>query len=129
MSRPASKHPTELELEILKVLWERSPLSGREVKVALGPARKPAYTSVMTILSIMVDKGYCAREKSGAVFLYHPKVTREATRRRMLRDMADRVFDGSTAAILVNLIDSPDVKEDELRELRKILDKKSEETK
>lgn len=126
MSRPASKHPTALELEILKVLWEKSPLPVRDVREALGPARKLAYTSVMTIMNIMVEKGTLSREKSGALFLYSPRVTREATSRRMLRDLVDRVFDGSAAAILVNLLESSDVKEDELRELREILRRKSE---
>ncbi len=126
MARRASKHPTELELDILKVLWEKSPLSVREVKDALGPARKLAYTSVMTMMSIMVDKGYVAREKSGALFRYCPRITREATSRRMLRDLMHRVFDGSAAATLVYLLESSDVKEDELLELRKILDRKSE---
>jgi predicted transcriptional regulator len=126
MPRPASKHPTELELDILKVLWEKSPLSVREVKDALGPARRPAYTSVMTIMNIMVDKAYCAREKSGGLFRYRPTVTRDATRRRMLRDLMRRAFDGSAAAILVNLIESSDVKEDELRELRDLINRRSE---
>jgi len=126
MSRPASKHPTELELEILKVVWEKSPLAVREVRRALAPVRKLAYTSVMTVMNIMVEKGYLAREKSGALFLYRPRITRKATSRRMLRDLMRRVFDGSAAAIMVNLIDSSDVKEHELRELREILDRKSE---
>jgi BlaI family transcriptional regulator, penicillinase repressor len=125
MARPASKHPTELELEILKVLWEKSPLAVRDVRGALGPARRLAYTSVMTMMNIMVAKGYLAREKTGAVFLYRPKVTQKATTRRMLRDLLDRVFDGSASAILVNLLDSSDVKEEELLKLREIVNRPS----
>ena len=127
MARPASKHPTELELDILKVLWDKSPLAVREVREALGPARRLAYTSVMTMMNIMVDKGYLAREKDGAVFRYRPKVTQKATARRMLRDLLDRVFDGSPAAGMVNLLESSDVKEEELQELREIINRKSEE--
>lgn len=128
MARHASKHPTELELEILKVLWAKTPLSVREVKEALGPSHDLAYTSVMTMMSIMVNKGYLAREKTGAVFVYRPKLSRDTNRRRMLRDLMHRVFDGSAEAILVNLIESSDVKEDELRKLRELIDRKSEGT-
>ena len=63
MARPTSKHPTELELEILKVLWRASPLTGRQVRDALVGFRDLAYTSVMTIMGIMEDKGYVRRKK------------------------------------------------------------------
>ena len=126
MPRPASKHPTDLELDILMVLWEKGPLSVRDVREALGPARKLATTTVMTIMNILVEKGYCSREKTGPVFVYSPKVTRETTSRRMLRDLMHRVFDDSPAAIMVNLLESSEVKEEELRELRDLINRKSE---
>ena len=56
MARPASRHPTELELEILKVLWREGPLSGRQVRDALVPFRDLAYTSVMTVMNIMAGR-------------------------------------------------------------------------
>ena len=124
MARPASKHPTELELEILKVLWDRSPLTVRDVREALLPARRLAYTSVMTIMNIMVDKGYLRRDKEGASFAYRPVVSRKLTTRRMLRDLVDRVFDGSTAAAMVNLLESSDLDRAELRRLRDLLKQK-----
>jgi predicted transcriptional regulator len=121
MARPASKHPTELELEILKVLWEKSPLSVREVREALLATRRLAYTSVMTIMNIMVDKGYLRREKEGPSFVYEPVARRDATVRRMLKDLVDRVFNGSAAAAMVNLLESSDLDKDELQRLRKLL--------
>ncbi len=57
MVRPTSKHPTELELEILKILWRAKPLTGRQVRDALAEFRELAYTSVMTVMGTMEDKG------------------------------------------------------------------------
>jgi len=126
MGRPSSKHPTELELEILKILWRGGPLPVREVRDALATVRKLAYTSVMTVMNIMVDKGYLSRKKEGASYVYRPRVTERGTARRMLSDLVDRVFDGSAAAVMVNLLESAELDETELRELRALLKRKSE---
>src|SRR5688572_12485081 len=99
MARPASHHPTELELEILKVLWRDGPHPVRHVRDALAtasPPRELAYTSVMTVLNIMAEKGYVRRTKddagagAGGSFTYHPKVTQNSTTARMLKDLVDR---------------------------------------
>ena len=127
MARPASQHPTELELEILKILWRQGPLPPREVRDGLVGFRDLAYTSVSTILTIMVNKGYLSREKSGPSFVYRARASEKATTRRMLRDMVNRVFDGSPAAVLVNLLEDAAVDEAEIRELRTILKAKMEE--
>ncbi len=121
MARPTSKHPTELELEILKVLWADGPLPVRAVRKALAPGRKLAYTSVMTIMNIMVDKGYLGRTRDGASFVYQPRVTEKATTRRILKDMVDRVFDGSAGAIMVSLLETSSLDKDELDRIRQLL--------
>ena len=127
MARPTSRHPTELELEILKVLWREGPLTGQGVREGLAPARPLAYTSVMTILGIMVDKGYASRRKDGASYLYRARVTEKATARQMLRDLVSRVYDGSVEAVLVNLLESSDLDRAEIRKLRQLLDRKFKE--
>jgi predicted transcriptional regulator len=128
MPRPASKHPTELELAILKILWRHGPLPVRDVRDALAPDRDLAYTSVMTVMNIMVEKAYLRRRKQGARYIYRPVVGEEATSRRMLGDLVDRVFDGSASAAMVNLLDTAELDPDELREIRALLDRKAEET-
>ncbi len=78
MVRPTSKHPTVLELEILKILWRAQPLTGRQLRDALAEFRELAYTSVMTILGIMVDKGYVRRKKQGGgLRLFHENQARD----------------------------------------------------
>ena len=126
MARPTSRHPTELELEILKILWRKGALRPREVRDALVGFRDLAYTSVVTIMNIMVGKGYLGREKTGPCFTYKTRVTEQNTTRRMLRDLVNRVFGGSPAAVVVSLLDDADLDEAKVRELRAILKAKME---
>lgn len=128
MARPSSKHPTELELEILKVLWQAGPVTVRQVREALAPVRRLAHTSVITVMNIMVDKGYLARRKRGPSYVYRPRVSQEATTGRMLRDLVDRVFDGSASAVMVNLLESGELNDAEIKRLRKLLNRKSVES-
>lgn len=123
MARRASKHPTELELEILKVLWRRGPLPVRDVRDALAPVRKLAHTSVMTVMNIMVAKGYLARRKGPGSYVYRPRIGKKATTRRMLGDLVDRAFDGSPAAVMINLLESADLDGEEIEKLRELLDR------
>jgi len=125
MARPASKHPTELELEILKVLWRCGPSTGQDVRDGLAPDRDLAYTTVMTVLGIMLDKGYVSRRKDGASYLYRTRVSEKATARQMLRDLVSRVYDGSVETVLVNLLESSDLDRAEIQRLRQLLDRKS----
>jgi predicted transcriptional regulator len=127
MARPPSPHPTELELEILKTLWQQGPLSGREVRDALAPRRDLAYTSVMTILNIMTRKKYLRRKKRGGCFLYRPIIAERAVSKRMLGDLVDRVFDGSAASVMVNLLENADLDKRELKELRQLINQKVKE--
>jgi predicted transcriptional regulator len=129
MARPKSEHPTELELQILKILWDRAPLMVREVREALAAGgRDIAHTSVITTLNTMVAKRYLQRKKEGKAFLFAPRVDREEVTRRMLGDVVDRVFDGSAAAVMLSLFDRADLDPRELRELRRVIDRKMKET-
>ena len=128
MARPTSRHPTKLELEILKILWGDGPASVREVRDALAPARDLAYTSVMTIMSIMTDKGYLKRAKKGGSYVYRPRITERTTTRRMLGDLVDRAFDGSAAAVMLNLLESTDLETADLEQLRELISRKMKES-
>jgi predicted transcriptional regulator len=137
MARRVSKHPTETELEILKVLWSAdAPRSVRQVRDALSSTdiagdakrrRQPrAYTSVMTLLSIMHRKGYVRRRKTSSPnegYLYTPAIGERDTGRGMLRDLVDRVFRGSTFAAMLNLLDTRELDERELRQLRAMVNR------
>jgi len=124
--RPASRYPTELELEILKVLWRDGPAPVRHVREALATARDLAYTSVMTVMNIMTEKGYLSRARKRGVYVYRPRITRQWTARRILGDVVDRVFDGSATAVMLHLIESGQINDAELESLRKLLEDRVE---
>jgi BlaI family transcriptional regulator, penicillinase repressor len=129
MARPKSEHPTELELQILKVLWDRAPLPVRDVREALAQAgRDIAHTSVITTLNTMVTKRYLQRKREGKAFLFSPRVGREEVTGRMLGDVVDRVFDGSATAVMLSLFDRADLEASDLKELRRAIDRKMKET-
>ncbi len=128
MVRPKSTQPTDLELEILKILWDRSPLAVREVREALEAAgRVLAHTSVITTLNVMVGKKYLSRSMQGNSCLFSPKVAREEVTGRMLGDVVRRAFDGSAKAVMLSLFESSELDADELKELRQILNRKTKE--
>lgn len=127
MARPASKHPTELELELLKLLWEGQPLSGRQLRDQLAATRELSYTSVMTMLGIMEEKGYVRRKKSNANYLYSARISQQAASRGMLRDIVDRVFGGSAATAMIHLLETSDVDAEELRQLKQLIARKAKE--
>jgi BlaI family transcriptional regulator, penicillinase repressor len=130
MPRPPSSHPTESELAILKVLWKSGPATVRSVQEDLaaqepGPStgRDWALTTVTTMLNIMVEKGDLAREKQGARFEYRPLVSAEANSARMVSDLVERVFDGSASALVLNLLQQSQLDPEELKALRRLIDK------
>lgn len=129
MVRPASKYPTELELQILKVLWQQSPLLARDVQATMASdGRELAKTSVITTLNTMVAKKYLTRSKQGNMYLFSPKISESEVGNRVVSDVVDRVFDGSTSAVLLKLFDVKEIDADELKELRKIIDRKLKNT-
>lgn len=125
MARPPSKYPTELELQILKVLWQQSPLLARDVQTALAnDGRDLAKTSIITTLNTMVTKRYLTRVKQANMYLFSPRISASEVGERVLGDVVERVFDGSTSAVLLKLFDVKQVDADELKELRRIIDRK-----
>jgi BlaI family transcriptional regulator, penicillinase repressor len=128
MVRPRSEHPTELELQILKVLWGRSPLTVREVREALAVAgRDLAHTSVITTLNVMVRKKYLRRAMQGKACLFEPRIGRDEASQKMLSDVVNRVFDGSAKAVMLSLFDCAELDRGELKELRRLIDQKAKE--
>jgi len=126
MPKRTSEHPTELELLILQILWEESPLPVGDVqeKLAKGRAHRPlTYSTVITVLNVMVRKEYLKREKQGKAFLYSPLVTEERVSQSMLGDIVDRVFDGSARCVMMNLLEKGDMDPKELKEIRKMINR------
>ncbi len=132
MARPSSEHPTELELQILKILWDAPPMTVREVRDALAQSgRDLAHTTVITMLGTMVDKGQIEKLEplQGKAFRFSPLIGRDDVSKGMLGDLVERVFDGSAEAMMLSLFDVKELNEEELANLRKLLNKKMRESK
>jgi predicted transcriptional regulator len=123
MPRPPSRYPTELELEILKLIWRDGSLPAADVRDKLADeiGRDLAHTSVITTLNVMTDKGYLSRKRNGKSFLFRAKVRENTISRGMIGDLVDRVFDGSAAAMMLKLIESRNITSDELQEVEKLV--------
>lgn len=132
MPRPSKSYPTELELEILKILWSAGPLPVSAVRSALatGPAkRRCAHTSVITTLNTMVEKGYLTRRAEGSAYIFAAQAKEKSTKKRMLADLMHRAFDGSAAALVLSLIETGGLDENELKRIRQAIDKSKESSK
>ena len=128
MARPASRYPTELELEILKIIWGNGSCTVRDVRDRLEEdGRELAYTSVMTIMTIMTRKGYLERSKAGTCYMYSPLLRRESATRGMLGDLVERLFNGSAAAAMQHLLETGDIDDSELEELKEYIEQKTSE--
>jgi BlaI family transcriptional regulator, penicillinase repressor len=125
MARPRHEQPTPAELEILKILWDRSgPTSVRDVLEAVNKDTDPprAYTSVMSLLNVMTDKGLLRRSPHGRAFLYVPVLPREHTLRSLLGETLKRVYNGSASLLVAHLLDQSHPSGDELDQIRTLLD-------
>lgn len=122
-----SVSPSELELQILKVLWEESPLTARQIRELLDARGRPlAYTSVITTVQRMVDKRQLKQldPTEGKAFRFEPRVTDQQVTRGMLGEFVDRVFDGSAEAVMLSLFDAAALDEDTVKRLRKAFNQK-----
>lgn len=123
MPRPRQDHPTPGELELLQVLWERGPSTVREVLEVVNQTRPRAYTSVMTLLNVMADKGLVRRTPQGRAHLYEAADNPEKTLGGMVGDLLNRAFEGSKSALINHLFDETPPSDAELDEIRKLLDR------
>lgn len=121
MARPKHPHPTPAELETLNLIWEHGPLTVREV-MELTSKSSRGYTTVMSLMNVMYDKGLLTRKQEGRAFRYAAKAKQEMTLRKMLRDLLGRAFEGSSSALVSHLLEcsSPDL--EELKAIREAIE-------
>ena len=121
-TRKTAWRPTDAELEILKVLWERGPSTVREVHVA-SQTRKPSqYTTTLRVMQIMTDKRLLIRDASDRAHIYTAAVDRENVQREMVVSLIDRVFGGSSESLLIGALSARPASKKELARMRQMLD-------
>ena len=122
MPRPKTPHPTPGELEILKILWERGALTVRDVLDVHTSRQEPrAYTSVMSLLNVMAEKGLLERQSEGRAFRYRPLVDRKQALGQLVTDVWRRAYEGSTSAMVAQLLAETKPSDAELSEIRRLL--------
>jgi len=110
---------TERELDVMSVLWDVGPATVAQVRERI--ADDLAYTTVLTVLRTLEQKGYVSHTEDGRAHRYKPLVKREVAGRTALRRLVDKVFDGSPELLLTQLVSDKNLSEEELRRLRKLL--------
>ena len=120
--------PTDAELEILRVLWDRGPSTVREVHEVLSRARPGGYTTALKLLQIMAEKKLVRRDEKQRAHVYVARYAREQTERQLLRDLVERVFNGSAARLVMQALAGKRATREELDEIRRMLDRMEEST-
>lgn len=122
-SSAPTPRPTDAELAILRVLWAKGAATVREILDAINEDRIPplVYTTVLTFLQIMTDKGLVLRDTQGKTHVYRAAVAAEKTQRHLVKDVLDRVFSGSVSQLVMHALGSRKISADEVREIKAML--------
>ncbi len=113
--------PTEGELELLTILWDREQATVREVFDAVNAKRPVVYTGVLKLLQIMAEKGLVRRDERERAHVYSAAVAREETERQFMRELSNRFFRGSAGQLALRALEMEPASEEELDEIRKLL--------
>jgi predicted transcriptional regulator len=120
-SRAAPRLLTDVELELMTIVWERGEATVKDVAAALPKGRRLAYTSVATMLKILEQKRFLTARKDGLAFVYHPLVAKAAYEAACVSDMVTRVFAGEPAALVARLLNDRELTPEALREIEQLV--------
>src|SRR5215213_2506767 len=128
MSKNPTPRPTDAELAILRVLWERGPSTVRQVhEILVSRVGPTAYTTALKLLQIMTEKGLVRRDDTDRTHVYMPRLTEEQTQRQLVRDLLDRAFGGSASKLVMQALHARRSSSEELTEIRKLIESREEE--
>lgn len=122
MSKQELPKPTEAELAILRVLWERGPSTVRQVTDSLRDERGTGYTTALKLMQIMTDKGLVKRNDSQRTHVYEAVAPAEQTQRQLVSDLLERAFGGSAQKLVLQALAGRKASKEDLAEIRKLLD-------
>lgn len=127
MGRQKISALTDLELDVMKIVWKHRTATVRQIVDDLGSFRPLAYTTVQTVLTILTQKGFVKHTTCGRAYVYTALVQSDGIRKETVNAVVDRLFEGSRQSLMLHLIDSDSLTPDEASELRKLLDRKIQE--
>lgn len=128
MSSHGSLQPTEVELQILRIIWELGPSPVRDIHARLEAAKGTNYSTTVKMLSVMLQKGLVTRAEGQRPHIYRAAVSRNAAGKRMLKDLIDKVYEGSATSLVLQALSSRKPSSEEIQEVRQLLDEMEEQS-
>lgn len=110
-----------LELQIMNVVWEKGKATVYDVKEALTKGRKPAYSTILTMMRKIEAKGYLEHDVENRTFIYRPAISQQAVRRSVLGDILDRLFEGSPFLLMNSLVEQKNISKKELIQIQQVI--------
>jgi BlaI family transcriptional regulator, penicillinase repressor len=128
MPRSPSSRPNDVELAILRVIWNQKACTVRDVHEALEAERKTGYTSTLKMMQVMCEKGLLKRDDTQRPQVYRPAIPQEQTQKKLVRDLVKTVFGGSARKLVMQAVQTHKISREELKEIRNLLEKLEEGT-
>ena len=122
--RTTIPRPTEAELELLQILWQKEPATVRDIHDALNQEKPSGYTTVLKLMQIMTNKGLVVRDEANRAHVYRAAFTQDAMQSRLLKDLSNRLFAGSAAQLALHALSMASASDDELAEIRALLERR-----
>lgn len=122
MPRQSTPRPTDSELDILRVLWQRGPSTVREVYETLNEKRTTGYTTVLKLMQIMTEKQLVRRNEEQRAHVYEARLPQEETQQLLIGDLMERAFDGSAKKLVMQALSAQKASAEDLSEIREMLD-------
>ncbi len=122
MARPASSQPTDVELQILRVLWESGPCTAREVHNAMAADKQTNYSTTVKMLSVMFDKGLVTRDEVAYPMTFSAAVSQQQTQQTVLGDVIRKLYDGSAKSLVMQVLSSQESSAADLAEIRRLIE-------
>ena len=113
-----------LELQIMNIVWNKGKATVHDVKDAISRGRKPAYSTILTMMRKLEAKGYLEHDVDERTYVYRATVSRQEVRQSLLADLLERVFEGSPSLLVNSLVEQNKVTDEELREIQKLIGKR-----
>ena len=124
MEKGTIPRPTEAELELLQILWQKEPATVRDIYEALNREKPSGYTTVLKVLQIMTAKGLVVRDEAARAHVYRAAFSQDTMQSRLLSDLSNRLFAGSAAQLALHALSMGPATDDELSEIRALLERK-----
>ena len=122
MARRRSPRPTDRELSILRILWDKGPSTVREINAAMSRDENTGYTTTLKLMQIMTEKGLLVRDESTFRHVYRTTLTEEKAQKQLVGDLLDRAFCGSAEKLVMRALSAKKVSPEEMARIREMLD-------